>query len=243
MQFVRPAKVITREKIAVALTFTGTARRLGMLSAFGTVLLGAVYSAVLVAGLLTLHSPQQPIGDPLFSILEILIILIMPLMVGLMVAVHAWAPAEAKVLSLMAIVFMSLMAGVTSSVHFLILTLGRQAAFYGLPWMPLFLSFKWPSVPYALDILAWDVFFALSVLFAAPVFSGNRLARSIRVLLVVSGVLSLAGLSGVIVGDMQLRNIGIIGYAGVFPVAALLLAILFHRAKPSVEAALWQLVK
>ena len=28
---------------------------------------------------------------------------------------------------------------------------------------------------------------------------------------------------------MQLRNIGIVGYAGVFPVAALLLAILFRR--------------
>jgi hypothetical protein len=63
------------------------------------------------------------------------------------------------------------------------------------------------------------------------------------VLLVVSGVLALAGLSGVIVGDMQLRNIGIIGYAGVFPVAALLLAILFRRATPSVEAAPGQLVK
>jgi hypothetical protein len=80
--------------------------------------------------------------------------------------------------------------------------------------------------------LAWDVFFAFAVLFAAPVFSGNRLARSIRVLLIASGALSLAGLSGVVVGDMQLRMIGVVGYAGVFPIAALLLAILFYRAPP-----------
>lgn len=72
----------------------------------------------------------------------------------------------------------------------------------------------------------------MSVLFAAPVFSGNSLATSIRVLLVCSGALAFAGLSGVIVGDMQLRNIGVVGYAGIFPVAALLLAILFHRAIP-----------
>jgi hypothetical protein len=98
--------------------------------------------------------------------------------------------------------------------------------------MPLFMSFTWPSVPYALDILAWDVFFALAVLFAAPVFSGNRLAASIRALMIASGVLSLAGLSGVVVGDMQLRMIGVVGYAGVFPVVALLLAILFYRATP-----------
>jgi hypothetical protein len=34
----------------------------------------------------------------------------------------------------------------------------------------------------------------------------------------------------VILDDAQFRNIGIVGYAGVFPVAALLLALLFYRA-------------
>jgi hypothetical protein len=98
--------------------------------------------------------------------------------------------------------------------------------------MPLFVSFTWPSVSYALDILAWDVFFALFALFAAPVFSGNRLATSIRVLLITSAALAFAGLSGVIDGDMRLRNIGIVGYVGVFPVATLLLVILFYRTTP-----------
>ena len=147
-----------------------------------------------------------------------------------MVAVHAWAPAEARVFSLTALVFMSLLAGLTCSLHFVILTVGRQPAFAQLAWTPLLLSFEWPSVTYALDILAWDVFFALSVLFAAPVFRGSRLATSIRVLLVASGTLALGGLSGVVVGDMRLRMIGVVGYVGVFPVAALLLAILFYRA-------------
>ena len=127
---------------------------------------------------------------------------------------------------------MALVAGFTGSVHFVIFTLSRQADFAGPAWLPL-LSFRWPSVPYALDILAWDVFFALSVLFAAPVFRGTRLARTIRGMLLASGVLALAELSGVVLGDMQLRAIGIVGYVGVFPVAALLLAILFHRTVPS----------
>jgi len=191
-----------------------------------------VYAAALVGGLLSLREPQQPIGDPWFSILEILIILMMPLMVALTVAVHAYARSEAKVFSLMAIVFVSLLAGLTCSVHFVILTVGRQTAHSGFAWMPLFMSFKWPSVSYALDILAWDVFFALFALFAAPVFGGNRLATSIRVLLITSGALALAGLSGVIDGDMRLRSIGIVGYVGVFPVVALLLVILFYRATP-----------
>jgi len=219
----------------VSLTFTASARRLGIASAVGTALLTATYTAALAAGLSSLRSPLQPIGDPWFSMLEVLILLLMPVVVALMVAVHAWAPAEAKVFSLVALVFAALLAGLTCSVHFTILTVGRHAAFAGLAWAPLLLSFTWPSVAYALDILAWDVFFALAALFAAPVFGGSRLARWIRTLLVVSGALALAGLSGVLVGDMRLRNIGIVGYAGVFPVAAGLIALLFHRTAPGVR--------
>jgi hypothetical protein len=82
----------------VALSFTASARRLGMVSALGTVFLGVGYAVVLIAGLLSLQSPHQPIADPLFSILEILIILTMPLMVTLMVAIHAWAPSAERLL-------------------------------------------------------------------------------------------------------------------------------------------------
>jgi len=212
--------------------FTATARRLGVFSAAATVILLVAYAVSLAVGLLSLESPQQPIGDPMFTILEVLIIIMMPAMVALMVAVHAWAPMHAKTLSLTSLVFMGLLAGLTCSVHFCILTLSRQHEFTGQSWLPLVFSFEWPSVAYALDILAWDVFFALSMLFAAPAFCGSRLAAWIRVLMIASGVLALAGLSGVVVGDMQLRNIGIVGYVGVVLVVAALLAVLFYRATP-----------
>jgi len=216
----------------VPLAFTANARRLGISSASGTACLGVVYTVTLVAGFLSLQSPGQSIGDPWFSILEILIVLMMPVMVALMVALHAWASPATKAFSLMALVFMGLVAGLTCSLHFVILTVSRQTAFAGLSWLPLFLSFKWPSVAYALDILAWDVFFPLSVLSAALVLSGSRLAESIRALMIASGALALGGLSGVIAGNMQLRNIGIVGYAGLFPVVTLLMAILFYRTTP-----------
>ena len=212
--------------------FTATARSLGILSAAATVILVVAYAVTLTVGLLSLESPQEPIGDPMFTILEVLIIVTMPAMVALMVAVHAWAPLHAKTLTLTSLVFMGLLAGLTCIVHFCVLSLSRQPEFAGQSWLPLVLSFKWPSVVYALDILAWDIFFPLSMLFAAPVFSGSRLAAWIRVLMIASGLLSLAGLSGVVTGDMQLRNIGIVGYVGVFLVAAALLAVLFYKALP-----------
>jgi hypothetical protein len=212
--------------------FTTTARSFGIFSAAATVILLVAYAVTLAVGLLTLESPQQPIGDPMFTILEVLIIVMMPAMVALMVAVHAWAPMNAKALSLTSVVFMGLLAGVTCSVHFCILTLSRQPEFTEQSWLPLVLSFEWPSIVYALDILGWDVFFPLSMLFAALVFKGSRLAAWIRVLMIASGVLSLAGLSGVVAGDMQLRSIGIVGYLGVFLVVAALLAVLFYRTTP-----------
>jgi hypothetical protein len=215
-----------------SIKFTATARRLGIFSAAATLILLVAYAVTLAMGLASLDSPQEPIGDPMFTILEVLIITMMPAMVALMVVVHAWAPMHAKTLSLTSLVFMGILAGLTCSVHFVILTLSRQPEFAGQPWLPLVLSFNWPSVVYALDILGWDVFFPLSMLFAAPVFWGSRLAAWIRVLMTASGVFALAGLSGVVVGDMQLRNIGIVGYVGVFLVVTALLAILFYRATP-----------
>ena len=212
--------------------FTATARSLGIFSGAVTVILLVAYTVTLTVGLASLNSPDQPIGDPMFTILEVLIIVMMPAMVALMVAVHAWAPMRAKTLTLTSVVFMGLLAGVTCIVHFCVLTLSRQPEFAGQSWLPLVMSFKWPSVVYALDILAWDIFFPLSMLFAAPVFWGSRLAAWVRVLMIASGVLAFAGLSGVVVGDMQLRNIGIVGYVGVFLVVVALLAVLFFRATP-----------
>jgi hypothetical protein len=213
--------------------FSGTARRLGLLAAGATVAFLVAYAITLAVGLLSLKSRQQPIADPMFSILEILIIALMPAVVALMVAVHAWAPGPAKTLSFIAVVFMGLVCGVTCTVHFVILTVSRQPEFTGQSWLPLILSFRWPSLAYALDILAWDILFPLSMFFAAPVFGGFRLASWIRRLMFASGALALAGLSGVVAGDMQLRNIGILGYVGVFLVVASLLAVLFYRTKPA----------
>ncbi len=85
--------------------FTATARSLGIFSAAATVILLVAYAVTLTVGLLSLESPQQPIGDPMFTILEVLIMVMMPAMVALMVAVHAWAPMHLKTFSLTSLVF------------------------------------------------------------------------------------------------------------------------------------------
>lgn len=191
-------------------------------------ILGIVYALTTLLGLLSLESPHDPIGDPYFTIMEILTILIASLMVMAMVAIHSYAPAELKIYSLTAVCFMVIMAGITSSVHFVILAVGQQID-AGESKGVSFLSFRWPSVAYALDILAWDWFFAISILLAAPVFRAGRLEKIVRTLMIVCGMLSLAGLIGVPLANMQLRNIGIIGYAVMAPVVFLLVGIILGR--------------
>ena len=85
------------------------------------------------------------------------------------------------------------------------------------------------SVVYALDILAWDLFFALSMLFAAQVFKGDRLERSLRIVMIISGIISLVGLIGVPIGNMTVRSIGIIGYTIVAAIAFLMIGKVFKK--------------
>ncbi len=148
-----------------------------------------------------------------------------------MATIYLNSSNENKVSSLLSLIFMILLTVITTSVHFVILTLSHQSEFTGQFWFPLLLSYKWPSIVYTLDILAWDLYFGLSMIFAAVIFKGDKLKSWIRIVLFISGGLSIAGLIGVGISNMQIRMIGVLGYAGFAPIAFLLVAFLFNRTK------------
>lgn len=216
--------------------FTTQHRIVGRAATWAVFVFGVVYAVITTLGFLSLQSPQDPIGEPFVTLMELLIVLMAPFYIISMVAIHAYALPAQKLYSLLALIFMILLTGLTSCIHFVVLTVGPPLAATGLSWAPLFFSWQWPSVAYAIDILAWDWFFALAMLFAAAVFKAGRLEKTVRVLMILSGVLSLAGLFGVLLADMQVRNIGIIGYAVVAPVAFLLIGIAFGDADKHKEA-------
>lgn len=192
--------------------------------------LGLIYAGVLTVGLLTLPSSQQPISGRWFTAMEMLTLATAPAMVALMAVLHARASPDRRAFGVVAIAFMAICATITSCVHFAILTLGREPAFVAQPWADRVFSFRWPSLAYALDILAWDVFFPLAALCAAATVQGAGLLRAARALLYASAGLAFAGLLGLPLGDMNVRNIGILGYAAAFPIAAALLGRAYGRA-------------
>ena len=71
--------------------FTPQHRAIGRAAAWAVSFLLVVYAVTTVLGFLSLKSPPDPIGDPYFSIMELLTVLIAPLLVLGMVAVHAYA--------------------------------------------------------------------------------------------------------------------------------------------------------
>ena len=203
--------------------------KVGQVTCRALFILGLIYAVTTLLGFLSLKSPQEPIGNPYFTIMEISTILIALLMAISMVAVHYYTLPEDKIYSLAALFLMFLMVGITSVVHFVILSLGSQGRVEAIPNYPFFFSFKWLSVAYILDILAWDWFFALSFLLASNVFKAGRREKHVRTLMIISGLLSLVGLIGVPLNNIYIRNIGIIGYAVVAPIVFLLIGWIFHK--------------
>jgi hypothetical protein len=114
------------------------------------------------------------------SIMSLLIVLMAPFLVITMVAVHTYAAAKDKPYSLAALAFIFLLAGITSSVNFALFVVARQPTPPPSQWVSSFISSGWPPLPQALDFFAWDWFFALSMLLAAPVFRGGRLENAVR---------------------------------------------------------------
>jgi hypothetical protein len=212
--------------------FTSRDRVLGMVGAWSTFVVNEAYAVTSGLGYLSAQSPSDPISDPYLSIMSLLIVLMAPFLVVTMVAVHAYAAPELKLYSLTALAFMILLAGITSTINFAILAVARQPNPPSSQWILSYITSGWPPLPQALDFFAWDWFFALSMLLAAPVFRGGRLANAVRALMLLSGVLCLLGLVWLPISPPQGTIIGTIGWGVAGPFVFLLLANLFTRIQP-----------
>jgi len=202
------------------------AQRLGFLSSVGLVLVGVAYAVVVGFGIAQ-AGLDKPIIDPTLAMMEAITLVSAPLVVILMAAVCGIASPDVKVFGLLALAFGAIMAGLTSGVRFMALTAGRQTDFTTL---------EWPSTLYAVELLAWDVFLGLALVFAAPVFAGSGRRARARWALVATGVLCLLGGIGPIVGNMAIQRIGILGYGVALPITCIFLALVFHQGGSSLYA-------
>jgi hypothetical protein len=212
--------------------WTATDRTLGRWACYVFFALSLAYVPAMGAGFLANGNISEPIRDPYLAIMELVILPLAITLVVVLAAVHTHAGPAGKTLSLAALALGTLAGGITICVHLVLLTVGRDATQTTLPGYDLMLSWTWPSVIYALDVAAWDLFLGAALVLAGLSFSGPGPSALVRRGLLLSGALCLAGLLGAALGDMHVRNIGIVGYALVLPVVALLMARAFSVTPP-----------
>ena len=192
--------------------------KLGFWAASTVVVIGLAYIAVLIVGFANVGF-DKPIQDPILAIMEVLTLFSASAILITIAAVYHHAPPDRKIFGLIALIFTTIFTGITSIVHFLELTASRQLGVAEIAW---------PSNNYAAELLAWDWFLGLALIFSALVFSSTRTDKIIRHTLLISGILTFIGIVGPITGDMQLQRIGIIGYAIALPIAFFFLARIFR---------------
>ena len=215
---------------------TSGGHRLGFWSASSLVALGAAYLltgvAWLVSGGFRSSQPLQP-PEPFLSILELLILLTGPAVVALMAAVHDHAPRDRKAASVAALAFAAAFAVLTGGVHFVRLIVVHQPPTEAATRLSAVALYPWPTVALALDLLAWDLFLGLSLLFGACAFEGGGLHAVVRLAMRASGALCVLGVLGPLTGEMRLQFLAILGYAFGLPAVSAPLALLFRRAGSS----------
>ncbi len=222
--------------------WTSIDRRIGRWSAVAIVLLSVAY---IVTGAIWLRLNSDAVrarglepSEPFLAILETLILLFIPALIGLFAAIHAFAPDDRKSCGRAAFGFAVLLAGITGAVHFVQLTAIRRTTSKTIAEVfALYDPSGRLSPTLALDLLAWDFFLGFALLFAAPIFGGDKLRIAIRASMTLSGLLCLIGISGPASGDLRLQYPAIFGYAFVFPFVCLLLALLFARSDKTVSSA------
>jgi hypothetical protein len=207
--------------------WTATDRNVGRWACYVFFTLSLAYVPAMGAGFIANGSLSAPIRDPYLAIMELLILPLAVSIVVVFAVVHAYAGSSGRALSLAGLALGTLAAGITICVHLVLLTVGREADATTLPGYDALFSWRWPSVVYALDVAAWDLCLGCALISAAFAFLGDGLSAFVRRGLLLSGALCLAGLLGAALGNMDVRNIGIVGYALVLPVVVLGMARLF----------------
>jgi hypothetical protein len=210
-------------------TFAAQARTLGIVAAWMTFVVSEVYAVV--SGLAYASQGAAVESGPFLSIMALLVVVMGPLLVLSMVAVHAYASPRHKPFSLAALAFMIACVAVTSCINFLLLLVSSQPDLFSESWRALFLPCKWPAPAFVLDNFVWDWFFGISMLLAAPIFGGDSLRTALHLVMILSGALCLAGLVWLAFAPAQAIVIGILGWGAAGPIVFLLLAKVFGRVQ------------
>jgi len=146
------------------------------------------------------------------------------LFVIMLVSVHYYAPEEKRIFSLIGVAFSIACVALLGFNYYFMMCSSR------LGELPALLNLTNPnSIIWVVEILGYG-FMGLSTLFAAFVFGRGKLAKTVKWLFIVHGILGIGGMVGyALEWNMTILLGGLIFWDILFPLMTLCLAILFKK--------------
>ena len=163
----------------------------------------------------------------ILPVMEILTIWAALVIVQFMVELYRGSSEKGKSQAMMALILSSCMATITILNHILYMTVLNQIYIEGnMPsWM---LLDGWPSITKGLECVSWGFFLGMAMLFASKALEdiGSKvLIWTMR----ISGIMTLAGLVGPIIGNMNYYILSTIGYSVGFLVLSIEMIVYLNR--------------
>ena len=152
-------------------------------------------------------------------------------LVAMFVALRRQLARRHAVWAELGVAFMALLCATSSINWFVQLTLVPQVARTGDAALLALVDVRGESsIMYAIEHLAWGLFYGLATIFMALAIEGGKLERWIRWLFLVGGALSIVHVLGIVMASGPLTDLGYFAAGVLLPVATALLALRF-RAK------------
>ena len=209
-----------------------TARKVLLLTALLSTAFGILYFMGLM-GKLVINGSIHAQSSPAISMVSAAVGLLWDVtLVVLFLALRQQITGSKTIFAELGMVFMVLLAAASSLNWYTQLTLVPKIAQSGdMQTLALLDIHNVDSVMYAIEHLAWGLFYGLAAIFMGLAIEGGRVETWIRWLLIVGGVMSILFIPGQLIGNQILMDLGYYAAGVLLPITTILLFIRF-RAEP-----------
>ncbi len=177
-------------------------------------------------------------------IAQVAMLLFGPLYIIIVSSIYDYAPAGRKVLAQIGLSFGIIFTVLIGMSYFIQLSVIRlNLAREVLDGLEFFIMVNPSSIILAILMLGWTLFFGLSSLFIAPIFSGGRLENTIKIAFLANGIFCLLGGVG-FVFDIKVLVFAAInfGMGAAVMVATIALTHLFKKRLETQRSLVWHYV-
>jgi hypothetical protein len=237
-----------QDSIASDRSISRSVSRIGFWSAVLATLFSVGYGVTLIITMISMSATATDIStgwsgiesfiasfQPIQMLSLIPSLLLAPTFIVLMVSIHYYATSDKKIWSHLGIAFTLVYAAMATINYIIQLTVVRLSILNKeTDGLAMFVMGNSHSIFWALA--SAYAFMNLAMLFAAPVFDGGRLERSIRWLFYANGVSAMVTIYGVVADSPQIYLLGsLVPWCLIFSLATALLAVLFKRVERIVK--------